>query len=219
MNKIKKCIAIIIVFILVSACSKDTSEQPIANVGYAAQYQIDVAKIEAYLKSHSVTVTNNPGFTDDQNATFTSVPNLDLSSIWGSDAANPKESLLFKNATFAGVEHKIYYLKFRQGVGVNPTINNQIKTYYKGFLLNGNVFDQSAATGATFPLNQLILGWQEIFPEFKEGISSAGNQNVDFGSGVMFVPSAFAYYNQSLGNGAIPAYSPLVFSFKLYEVL
>ena len=32
----------------------------------------------------------------------------------------------------------------------------------------------------------------------------------------MFLPSAFGYYNQSLSS--IPAYSPLVFSFKLYAV-
>ena len=38
----------------------------------------------------------------------------------------------------------------------------------------------------------------------------------DFGAGVMFVPSGLAYYNQI--RPLIPSYSPLVFSFKLYDV-
>ena len=212
-------IAFLVVFaFLTNACSENKDNPP-TNIGYQAQYDQDILKIETYLKTHAVVVVNNPGFADDQNATFTAVPNLDPSSIWGSNATTPKASLLFKNATFAGVVHKIYYLKFRQGVGTAPTLNNQITAYYKGFLLNNTVFDLSNATGATFPLNQLIQGWQEIFPEFQSGLSGVGNQSEDFGAGAMFLPSAYAYYNLGSSNGAIPPYTPIAFNFKLFKVL
>jgi hypothetical protein len=219
MKFIQKIAFLAVFAILLTSCNEDKGDNPSTNIGYQAQYDQDILKIETYLKTHAVVVVNNPGFADDQNATFTAVPNLDPSSIWGSDATTPKASLLFKNATFAGVVHKIYYLKFRQGLGTNPTLNNQITAYYKGFLLNDTVFDMSNANGATFPLNQLITGWQEIFPEFKSGISGAGSQTEDFGAGAMFLPSAYAYYNLGSGNGAIPPYTPIAFNFKLFKVL
>ncbi|MBX9806224.1 MAG: FKBP-type peptidylprolyl isomerase, partial [Flavobacteriaceae bacterium] len=63
-------------------------------------------------------------------------------------------------------------------------------------------------------------GWSEIFPLFKTGTSDINPNGTvthkDFGAGVMFLPSGLAYYNT--GKGSIPAYAPLVFSFKLYEI-
>src|SRR5690606_26668749 len=38
----------------------------------------------------------------------------------------------------------------------------------------------------------------------------------DYGVGVMFLPSGLAYYNQV--TGAVPRYSPLIFTFNLYEL-
>jgi hypothetical protein len=83
---------------------------------------------------------------------------------------------------------------------------------------------------ALMPLDQLIQGWREIMPFFKSGsvIAQSGSEPAmynDFGAGVMFVPSALAYYNRRMevptGSEiltAIPAYSPLMFKFKLYDV-
>ena len=130
----------------------------------------------------------------------------------------PKPSLLIKVATVGGVAHKIYYIKFRNGVGVSPTINSKVTVSYKGFLLNDTAFfDQSPDAGVNFELNQLILGWKEILPEFKMGNVSGVNQYSDFGAGVMFLPSALGFYERN--TSTIPAYSPLVFPIKLYKVL
>lgn len=161
------------IFFLICSCEKENKieEQQFFKRDYASQYAEDISKIEDFLKTHSVTVINHAGFPDDQDATFTSVPNLDATSMWGSNAVTPKSSLLFKLSNIGGVSHKIYYIKFRNGIGVSPTINNQIKAYYKGFLLTDDtiLFDFSPETGTTFYLNQLIYGWREIFPEFKMG--------------------------------------------------
>jgi hypothetical protein len=70
-------------------------------------------------------------------------------------------------------------------------------------------------------LQQVIQGWQEIFPEFKTGNSVTDpltglTTYSDFGAGVMFVPSALGYYNQAVGN--IGSYTPLIFNFKLKKL-
>lgn len=208
-------------FIIFVACDKE-KEVPIYEPpplrDYATQYNSDIAKIENYLKTHSVNVTNNAGFPNDQDATFASVPNLDPTSIWGSNPTTPQASLLSKIAVVGGVNHKIYYVKFRPGVGSSPMLSNRIKAQYKGFLIeNDLIFDSSPEIGTEFPLNQLILGWQQVLPEFKMGTITNSTQYADFGAGIMFLPSALAYYNQS--PGLVPAYSPLAFSIKLFNVI
>lgn len=218
MKQIKTWASAIVILLLTSACNSNAISEPSIN-DYATQYNIDNQKIENYLKTHSVTVINNPGFIDDQSVTFTEVSSLNEASIWGSNPDVPKASLLFKNKVIEGVTHKIYYLKLREGVGTNATLNNQITCYYKGLLLNNSVFDASPEGGSTFALNQLIYGWREILPEFKMGTITNGNQYDDFGAGVMFLPSALGYYNNVPPSGTIPAYSPLIFSFKLYKVI
>lgn len=216
---IKVTYSILILFLLLSCESDitDVIEYPTTPViDYAIQYNIDIGNIEEYLKTHSLTVVNHSGFSDDQEAIFETVPRLDFNSIWGSNPNSPKPSLLTKFKTIEGVHHKIYYIKFRDGIGTSPNDNNQLTSYYKGFLLDDTVFDQSIETGRTFRLNELILGWREILPEFKMGITTGLDQYEDFGAGVMFLPSALGYYQHSVGQ--IPEYSPIIFNFKVFKV-
>jgi hypothetical protein len=76
-------------------------------------------------------------------------------------------------------------------------------------------------------LDSSIRGWREIFPIFKSGnkepdVIGEPVSYSNFGEGIIFIPSGFAYFNQartsSLSGITIPSYSPLVFSFKLFEV-
>lgn len=216
MNVIKNSFLAVLVFFLLSFSSNE-NVKTIATKDYAVNYNDDIVKIENYLKTHSATVVDHRGFSDDQNVTLSVVENLSTASIWGSDPAIPKSSLLFKNVTLDGVVHKIYYLKFREGTGANPTNNNQIKLSYKGSLLNDFVFDVSPERGTTFSLKKLIIGCREILLEFKSGTLNGKNQYENFGAGVMFLPSAVGYSDKY--NRKVPAYSPLIFSFKLYNVL
>lgn len=218
MKYFKRFATVVVIGFLMLSCDKDNDSGPTYPVlrNYAAQYQLDIANIESFLKTHSASVTNNPGFTDDQNVTFTEVAELDENSIWGSNPTVPKISLLVKKKVIGGVEHKIYYLKFREGTGASPTISSQVQCYYQGLFLSNTVFAGSLENGVTLNVNELIVGWQEILPEFKMGVITGTDQYEKFGAGVMFLPSALAYYN--LPPSDIPVYSPLVFSFKLYNV-
>jgi hypothetical protein len=81
-------------------------------------------------------------------------------------------------------------------------------------------FEEVVYPQSMISLFTTISGWSETFPIFKTGTYTANADgsitHYDFGAGVMFLPSGLAYYNT--GSGSIPAYSPLVFSFKLYEL-
>ncbi len=100
----------------------------------------------------------------------------------------------------------LYYLIESQGTGVNPTIGSNVKVYYKGYLTDGSVFDESTTSGIVFNLSNVIEGWQEGIPFFKKG-----------GVGKLFIPSALGYGNRSKPN--IPANSVLIFDVKLIDVL
>ena len=83
-----------------------------------------------------------------------------------------------------------------------------------------DVFDQ-AVTPTWFKLQEVITGWSHILTNFHTGTYSPGTGGNgtafdNFGAGVMFLPSGLAYYSSSAGT--IPSYSPIIFSFKLYEL-
>ncbi len=99
----------------------------------------------------------------------------------------------------------LYYVIDVPGTGANPTLNSNVTVAYAGSLTSGSIFDQSSASGITFPLSGVIQGWQEGIPLFKEG-----------GSGILLIPSALGYGSQSAGS--IPANSVLIFDINLIDV-
>jgi FKBP-type peptidyl-prolyl cis-trans isomerase FkpA len=99
----------------------------------------------------------------------------------------------------------LYYIIDSVGTGLQPTSTDEVRVAYKGYFSNGNVFDQSAAEGVTFNLQQVIKGWTEGITYFNEG-----------GSGKLFVPAHLAYGSRDY-NG-IPGGSLLIFDIDLLEV-
>ncbi|MBS1637810.1 MAG: FKBP-type peptidyl-prolyl cis-trans isomerase [Bacteroidetes bacterium] len=99
----------------------------------------------------------------------------------------------------------LYYVITTQGTGAQPNINSKVTVSYKGYLTNGNVFDQSSSSGATFNLSGVIKGWQEGIPLFKKG-----------GVGKLLIPSALGYGDQA--QNGIPANSVLIFDINLLNV-
>jgi len=99
----------------------------------------------------------------------------------------------------------LYYVVNNIGNGDIPDINSIVTVAYKGTLTDGTIFDQSGSGGATFPLSNVIQGWQEGIPLFSEG-----------GSGILLIPSALGYGGQAVGS--IPANSVLIFEVTLLNV-
>ena len=98
----------------------------------------------------------------------------------------------------------LYYVINNEGTGDRPTSSSNVTVAYKGYFLNGSVFDQST-NGISFNLNQVIKGWTEGITYFKEG-----------GDGVLLIPSNLGY--GSNGSGSIPGGSVLIFDVRLISV-
>lgn len=221
MKKIKFIVLSLVFTSTFLSCEKDAPVDTTPQKrDYQEVYNEDIVEIENYLKTHSISVVNHPGFADDQNVSFAIVPSLDATSIWGTDALTPNVNLITKFVTIEGVVHKAYYLKLKDGVGISPNLSNRIKAYYKMFLLNEESTFIDEKSDISLQMNQLILGWQNILPEFKMGTITGTNEYNDFGAGVMFIPSALGYYERNLASeNPVPSYSPLIYNFKLFNVL
>ena len=99
----------------------------------------------------------------------------------------------------------LYYVIDELGTGDRPTSTSNVTVAYKGYFLNGDVFDQSNAQGVSFNLQQVIIGWTEGITYFKEG-----------GSGMLLIPAHLAYGN--VDRQGIPAGSVLLFDIELISV-
>lgn len=113
------------------------------------------------------------------------------------------EHLAANNITAEEHPSGIFYVITTEGTGSNPGPGTQVTVKYRGYLLNGNTFDQTTGSqSATFNLNDLIPGWQIAIPLLKKG-----------GKGTFWIPSELGYGGISLPD--IPANSVLVFDIEL----
>ncbi|MFK7810035.1 MAG: FKBP-type peptidyl-prolyl cis-trans isomerase [Saprospiraceae bacterium] len=106
-------------------------------------------------------------------------------------------------------DKRVYYHIESYGDGVQPKAGDYVKVRFKGKLLNGNVFDESAEDEPfVFQLGyrQVILGWEHGIPLFQVG-----------SKGSLFVPAELGYGNQ--GVGSVPANSPLHFEIEVLGIL
>lgn len=99
----------------------------------------------------------------------------------------------------------LYYIIDSEGAGAQPKTNDEVRVAYKGYFLNGSIFDQSPSEGISFNLQQVIKGWTEGITYFKEG-----------GNGMLLVPAHLGYGSQDYRG--IPGGSVLIFEIDLIEV-
>ncbi len=57
-----------------------------------------------------------------------------------------------------GSKDGLYYKILKEGTGNNVAVSDTVVAFYKGALLNGEIFDETKEKPATFPLNRLIKG-------------------------------------------------------------
>lgn len=110
------------------------------------------------------------------------------------------------NLTATSTGSGLYYVIEQQGTGNNCNSVSDVTVAYRGYLTNGEVFDQSAPEGVSFNLQSVIEGWTEGIPYFREG-----------GHGMLLIPSALAYGDKE--SAKIPANSVLIFDVELIDVL
>lgn len=106
------------------------------------------------------------------------------------------ENNLVTQTTSSGLN----YIIKEQGAAPNPTLASNVTINYDGYFLGGESFDSN--DNITFPLSNLIIGWQE-------GLQLIGTG----GSITLIIPSNLAY--GSRGSGSIPANTDIGFDIDL----
>lgn len=114
-----------------------------------------------------------------------------------------KDYLADNNLTAIERPSGLHYFVTQEGTGDNPSPLATVTVRYKGYTLDGTVFDQTSGNEtATFKLTDLIEAWQEGIPLLKES-----------GKGTFLSPSALAYGPN--GVGGIAPNSVLIFEIEL----
>ncbi len=104
----------------------------------------------------------------------------------------------------SGLQYKV----IKQGTGKKPSASNTVVAHYRGALINGKEFDSSYKRGkpASFPVNGVILGWQEIL------------QIMPLGSKYqVFIPSSLGYGERGAGSNIGPN-EALIFDIELLDI-
>jgi FKBP-type peptidyl-prolyl cis-trans isomerase FkpA len=103
----------------------------------------------------------------------------------------------------------LVYIPLTPGTGATPTATDQVKVNYTGKLIDGLVFDASAAHGgaATFPLSGVVPCWTQALQLMKVG-----------GKSRVVCPSELAYGDRGHPPLILPG-STLDFEIELLDVL
>jgi len=106
------------------------------------------------------------------------------------------------------LESGLQYKVIEAGTGAIPTVNDQVKTHYRGTLIDGTVFDSSYERGEpiTFQVTGVIKRWTEALLLMKAGAKWK-----------LFIPADLAYGSKGAG-GVIPANAALIFDIELISI-
>ncbi|WP_455366649.1 FKBP-type peptidyl-prolyl cis-trans isomerase [Kaarinaea lacus] len=129
----------------------------------------------------------------------------------GEKAKKEGTEFLAKNKKEKGVVELpsgIQYKVIQEGKGDKPKPTDTIVAHYKGTLISGKEFDSSYKRGqpATFAVNQVIPGWQEILPLMPTGSKWK-----------VFIPADKAYGERGAGADIGPN-ETLIFEVELLEI-
>lgn len=102
----------------------------------------------------------------------------------------------------------LQYKTLREGDGEHPVPGSEVTVHYEGKLVDGTVFDSSyeRKVPASFPLTNVIRGWQEGIPLMAEGAKYE-----------FYIPYYLAYGER--GTQGIPPYSTLIFKVELMKTV
>lgn len=134
-----------------------------------------------------------------------------IAAAQAAESVEQEKSFLEENAKREEIvsrESGLQYEVLVEGNGDIPTAQNTVVAHYEGRLLNGKVFDSSVLRGqpATFPVGNLIQGWQEALQLMPVGSKWR-----------LYIPSALAYGANGAGND-IPPHSTLIFELELLSI-
>jgi FKBP-type peptidyl-prolyl cis-trans isomerase FklB len=121
------------------------------------------------------------------------------------------EAFLAENAKKEGVitlPSGLQYKVLKQGDGKKPKLTDEVKTNYRGTLIDGTEFDSSYKRGepVSFHVNEMITGWIEALQLMPVGSKWQ-----------LFIPSNLAYGERGNG-GPIGPNATLIFELELLSI-
>ncbi len=131
---------------------------------------------------------------------FTACSNSD--KAYEKNISEIEQYLTDNNLTAEKTESGLHYIITEVGDGNFPTVQDEVKVNYTGYLTSKTIFDQNL--NIEFPLTGVIKGWQEGIPKISRG-----------GSGILLMPASLGYGSQAQGN--IPGNSVLIFEVDLLD--
>jgi FKBP-type peptidyl-prolyl cis-trans isomerase FkpA len=122
------------------------------------------------------------------------------------DKKKIEDYLKANNLSAQSTESGLYYIIDKPGGTNHPTKSSKVSVNYKGYLLDGTVFDQSYTNGqpSSFNLSGVIAAWREGIPLIGVG-----------GKIKLLVPSELGYGSNA--QSKIPANSVLIFDVELVD--
>lgn len=135
----------------------------------------------------------------------------DVVNSKATDAVAEEKAFMEENSKKAGITVRpsgLQYEVLQAGDGAIPTAQNTVVAHYEGSLLNGTVFDSSIMRGqpATFPVGNLIAGWQEALQLMPVGSKWR-----------LYIPHNLGYGAQGAGSD-IPPFATLIFDLELIAI-
>ena len=105
----------------------------------------------------------------------------------------------------SGLQYEI--LRSGPAAGAFPAAEDKVRVHYQGTFIDGTEFDSSYTRSqpATFPVNKVIKGWQEVLPLMRRG---------DIWH--VWVPPELGYGRA--GKGPIGGQETLIFKIELLEI-
>jgi hypothetical protein len=219
MNKLfQPFFAFLLVLITIFSCSEDTLNSAEPPRDYAEQYDVDNDSLIHYLKTHYYNHQDFQSASADEFVDFVidTIPEGNTSLISLFDQVST-ETITIINSDDEAIEHNYYYIIAREGVGESPSVADSVYITYRGNLLSGDVFDQRT-TPLWLDSSSNVRGFSDFTSKLKRGTYTENTDGtidfLNFGAGMVFMPSALGYYSQS--SNAVPSYSPLVFAVNLF---
>jgi hypothetical protein len=225
MKFVKFTFITIVAIVAVLACKRDDDPVTFAELRDRGEQQIeDQAALLEFLSTHfynyedfDLTNPESPA-NDDVRIVFDTIAGVNADKI---PLINQVEE---RTTTYFDVEYKYYILKVREGGGKSFSNFDAVGLVYHGQLLDLSTFDLRL-TRFQIPLvsagSSTVRGFQLGIPEFRtaEGLVEDEDgflQPRNGGIGAVFMPSGMGYFN--LFEPGIPEYSPLIFSFNIFDV-
>jgi FKBP-type peptidyl-prolyl cis-trans isomerase len=214
MKNIKLLFLPLIASLILISCGSDDDTPRVEVRDPQEVYLEDIAKINEFLNTHYY----------DESQMQNAAAGADFEVIFKEiEAGNSSQIPLSQKVTSqiikrSGIDYQVYILKAREGSGTGQaTFADSTLVSYEGTLLNGNTFD-SSINSIWFDLPSTITGFSAGITQFKDAqsITPNGDGTLSYsgsGIGAVFIPSGLGYFNSS--QTGIPAYSPLIFTFKL----